>query len=103
MTSGQAQESRLPSKERINRAGNRLRAELSGREQLSAREIAAELGVLTTFRRAHSDPLRKVSANLRYYVGKYSTVEDVPVIMSQLLPATLIDHVIATQRDHVTA
>lgn len=61
-----------PSKERVKRAGERLRAHQSGEEPIAFDELLAELDVIGRWRAAHAAPLTRVAANLRYYVAEAS-------------------------------
>jgi hypothetical protein len=62
------------SKTRIDRAGERLRGWLMETVNLSDRELAKEVVVVDDFRTCHADPLKRVAAGIRYYVGQHSSV-----------------------------
>lgn len=74
------------SKERVKRAGDRLRGWLLNEVDLTEVELSAELDVIEDFRACHAAPLTRVGAGLRYYVERYSTVkpEGRPVVAQRL-------------------
>ena len=60
------------SKSRIDRAGQALRAHQSGDAPLTYDELVEKLSIVEAFRKAHTAPLTRVAANLRYYVSEAS-------------------------------
>lgn len=74
------------SKERITRAGDRLRDFLHGDIKLTDKELREELLVVSDFRACHAGPLKQTAAGLRYYVDKHSTVRQAgqPVVAQRL-------------------
>lgn len=82
------------SKERIRRAGTRLREWLQGEIELTDPELGEELVIVRDFRACHAAPLTRVGAGLRYYVEKYSSVSEKgrPVVAQRLKrTATILD------------
>jgi putative GTP pyrophosphokinase len=61
-----------PSKNRVDRAGARLRGHQTGDQRLDWPVLTAELAVVEAFRAAHAGPLTRVAANLRYYIREAS-------------------------------
>lgn len=64
----------LPSKRRINQAGERVRGIILGEIDPVSCNLPAEVDVIRAFRAAHAEPLKKTAANLRYYVQRYSSI-----------------------------
>ncbi|MBA2347862.1 MAG: RelA/SpoT domain-containing protein [Solirubrobacterales bacterium] len=63
--------SERPSKERVKRPGERLRAHQAG-DPMGVDALLVELDVVGRWRAAHAAPLTRVAANLRYYVAEAS-------------------------------
>jgi putative GTP pyrophosphokinase len=86
-----------PSKVRVTRAGERLRAARLGEPQLPPDEYAAERAIVETFRAEHAQPLTRVAAGLRYYViqeaGGHATIER-PVGQRLKAMPTILDKLI---------
>lgn len=81
----------MPSKTKVNAAGETIRAYLEGDETVITREALQALDLVQEFRAEHAGPLRLVAANLRYYVNKHSSSR--PIIVGQRLKrlATIVD------------
>ncbi|MGB2710894.1 MAG: RelA/SpoT domain-containing protein [Conexibacter sp.] len=82
------------SKSRVTKAGERLRAHRLGAAPLSRERYVAERAIVEAFRARHSDALKRVAANLRYYVRTAAATE--PWSVAQRLKAmpTLLDKLV---------
>jgi GTP pyrophosphokinase len=63
------------SRTRIDKAGEKIRGWLKGETRLTDSQLRREVDVIDDFRTCHADPLRKVAAGIRYYVGRHSSTK----------------------------
>jgi len=87
----------VPSKRKVNAAGEAIRAYLEGGELPDDRRVVEEatliqaVELIREFRSEHATPLQRVAANLRYYVDKHTIGR--PIVVGQRLKrlVTIVD------------
>ena len=87
----------MPSKRKVNAAGEAIRAYLEGGELPDDRRVVEEatliqaVELIREFRSEHATPLQRVAANLRYYVDKHTIGR--PIVVGQRLKrlVTIVD------------
>ena len=81
----------VPSKTKVNAAGKTIRAYLEGTDSTVDDDTLRAIELVREFRAEHATPLRRVAANLRYYVDKHSAGR--PIVVGQRLKrlATIVD------------
>lgn len=81
----------MPSKRKVNAAGERVRGYLAGDAGVLEAHALAAVDVIRAHRAEHATPLQRVAANLRYYVDQHSVGR--PIVVGQRLKrlTTILD------------
>lgn len=81
----------MPSKRQVNVAGEHIRDYLGGAQAVTETEALEAVDLVRLHRAGHATPLRRVAANLRYYVDQHSSGR--PIVVGQRLKrvATIVD------------